>query len=56
VGGRRMIKGRFCGKCGQKLPADNLLNKLIGSGKVYKFKDGDYCELCAKAKVKEARK
>lgn len=40
----------FCKSCEQKIPT-NLFGKLQG----HKFKDGWYCEECARVKVEKAR-
>ena len=49
---------RFCEKCEQRLPdQQGMIMGLLNKGpKVYEFKEGFYCEKCAKAKVEEERK
>ena len=48
------MEKRFCVKCEKLLPKPSLIN--IGKEKVFEFKDGYYCEKCARVKVEGARK
>lgn len=46
----------FCQKCERRLNTGGPL-KLISKGeKIHEFKDGYYCDNCAKVKIEEARK
>jgi len=49
-----MAEKKFCVKCGQKLPSE-IVN-FIAKDKAHEFKEGWYCEKCAKVRVEEARK
>ncbi len=43
--------------CGQRLPSPSMLDMLNkNKSKVFEFKDGFYCEKCAKAKANISRK
>ena len=48
---------RFCERCEQRLPdvKSPLMNLLVPGQKVHEFKEGFYCEKCAKLKVEEDR-
>ena len=49
----------FCQKCEQRLPSQSggFMGFLkLESQKVYEFKEGFYCDKCAKVKVEEGRK
>jgi hypothetical protein len=52
------MEKRFCMRCEQRLPNPQgmfmgFLNKVQ---QVHEFKEGFYCEKCAKVKVEEGRK
>ena len=45
----------FCQKCERRLKTGGPL-KLISKGEIiHEFKDGYYCDNCAKVKIQEAR-
>jgi len=44
---------KFCKGCGKKL-AEQM--QLFGGEKIHEFKDGWYCDACARIKVKKARR
>ena len=49
----------FCQKCEQRLTnvQKNAITGFFSQGqKVHEFKDGFYCDKCAKVKVEEGRK
>ena len=48
----------FCQKCEQRLPSQSggFMSMIDKKQKVHEFKDGFYCEKCAKVKVEEGRK
>ena len=45
----------YCAGCGILLQ-EGVLNVMGGGSKNVKFKDGTYCEKCARIKVDKARK
>jgi len=53
------MEKRFCMRCEQRLPEQiggKVFGLLFKQEKVYEFKNGFYCEKCAKVKVEEGRK
>jgi len=44
----------FCPRCEQILPSG--ISLMMMKDKPVEFKDGIYCPICAKVKIKEARK
>ena len=49
-----MLETKFCESCSRKL--EQGLFGMIGKEKIFEFKDGHYCEKCAKFKSDKSRR
>lgn len=58
----KKMENEYCAKCGIKLPKKpqglGALGRMVMGNKnpTYEFKDGTYCEKCAKIEVERRRK